>query len=156
MALNPKQAAFVREYLRSGNATESAKAAGYSAKTAYAQGSRLLKGVEVQQALVEKQAKVEERAEVDKAYVLRNLTEVVERCMQRAPVMERVEGEMVQVVDEDGRHVWEFNANGANKALELLGKHLKMFTEKTEVTGADGGPLSIRVVSYGADEGDDG
>ena len=59
---------------------------------------------------------------------------------------------MVQAVDEEGRHVWEFNANGANKSLELLGKHLALFTDKTELTGKDGEALTIKVITY---EGDD-
>lgn len=42
---------FVTEYIKSGNATQAAIAAGYSEKTAYSQGSRLLKNVEVQQYL---------------------------------------------------------------------------------------------------------
>lgn len=31
------------------------------------------------------------------------------------------------------------------KALELLGKHLKLFTDKTELTGENAGPLKIKV-----------
>lgn len=43
---------FVTEYLKNGNnATQAAISAGYSEKTAYSQGSRLLKSVEVQQYL---------------------------------------------------------------------------------------------------------
>lgn len=43
---------FVTEFIKNGgNATQAAIAAGYSEKTAYSQGSRLLKSVEVQQYL---------------------------------------------------------------------------------------------------------
>ena len=45
--LNEKQKAFCEYYASSFNATESAKKAGYSEKTAYSQGQRLLKNVEV-------------------------------------------------------------------------------------------------------------
>lgn len=41
------QQAFADYYLETSNATESAKKAGYSEKTAYSQGQRLLKNVEV-------------------------------------------------------------------------------------------------------------
>jgi phage terminase small subunit len=51
--LTPKQAAFVREYQVDMNATQAAIRAGYSEATAYAQGSRLLKHVEVQHALAQ-------------------------------------------------------------------------------------------------------
>lgn len=50
--LRPRIMVFVNEYIKSGgNATQAAIAAGYSEKTAYSQGSRLLKSVEVQQYL---------------------------------------------------------------------------------------------------------
>lgn len=45
--LTNKQAAFVREYLVDFNATQAAIRVGYSPKTAYSQGARLLKNVEV-------------------------------------------------------------------------------------------------------------
>ncbi len=47
MSLNLKQKAFCEHYVACLNATESAKRAGYSEKTAYSQGQRLLKHVEV-------------------------------------------------------------------------------------------------------------
>lgn len=49
--LRPQIMIFVTEFIKSGNATQAAIAAGYSEKTAYSQGSRLLKNVEVQQYL---------------------------------------------------------------------------------------------------------
>ncbi|WP_138752772.1 terminase small subunit [Paenibacillus sinopodophylli] len=49
--LSPKQMIFVTEYLKSSNMTQAAIAAGYSEKTAYSQGSRLLKNVGIQQYL---------------------------------------------------------------------------------------------------------
>jgi len=52
-ALTDKQRAFVEHYLATWNATEAAKRAGYSAKTAQEQGSQLLSKLIVQQ-LVEK------------------------------------------------------------------------------------------------------
>ena len=47
MALNEKQKAFAEHYAACLNATEAAKLAGYSAKTAYSSGQRLLKNVEI-------------------------------------------------------------------------------------------------------------
>lgn len=51
MALTPKQQLFVSEYLVDLNATQAAIRAGYSAKTADQQGSRLLTNVKVQEAI---------------------------------------------------------------------------------------------------------
>lgn len=46
--MTEKQKKFCFEYVQSGNATAAAKAAGYSARTAYSQGQRMLKNVEIQ------------------------------------------------------------------------------------------------------------
>lgn len=53
MSLNEKQKAFCEYYASTFNATESAKKAGYSERTAYSIGQRLLKHVEAQKYLAE-------------------------------------------------------------------------------------------------------
>ncbi len=132
--LTDKQTAFVREYLVDLNATQAAIRAGYSERTAYRQGADLLQKTSIREAIEKAQAKRAKRVEVTQDYVINNLVEIVERTMQRAPVTNR-KGE--QVTDEEGRAVWCFDAKSANKALELLGKHLGVFTDKvqTEVSG---------------------
>jgi phage terminase small subunit len=126
--VNRKRQRFVEEYLVDLNATQAAIRAGYKESTAYSQGQRLLKIVEsdINVAL----AKRSTRTEITAEYVLTNLKEVVERCLQRAPVFS-AKGEQIQ--DEEGRDVWQFYAPGANKALELLGRHLGMFNDKFDV-----------------------
>lgn len=153
MALNEKQQRFVAEYLVDSNATKAAIRAGYSAKTAGSISHKLLKKAEISAAISAKQTRIIEKAELSAEYVLRNLMEIVERCMQRAPVLARGENGMEQAVDEEGRAVWEFNANGANKALELLGKTngLKLFTDKVDHGGADGGALQVIIKKYGSE-----
>ena len=54
MPLTPKQERFVEEYLIDLNATQAAIRAGYSAKTAEAQGSRLLSNVNVSALVADK------------------------------------------------------------------------------------------------------
>lgn len=54
--LLPKQAAFVAEYLISGNATQAALAAGYSPKTAYQSGAENLKKPQIAALLSQKQS----------------------------------------------------------------------------------------------------
>lgn len=127
--LSDKQRRFVQEYLVDLNATQAAIRAGYSERTAYSVGQRLLKNVEIQRAVAAAQAKRARRVEVTQDYVLSNLVEVVERTMQRAPVLDR-KGE--QVTDEEGRAVWTFDAKSANRALELLGKHLGIFRDRVQ------------------------
>lgn len=143
--LTDKQKEFVRQYLVDLNATQAAVRAGYSVKTASRIGPELLGKTWVREAIEKAQAKRARRVEVTQDYVLSNLVEVVERTMQRAPVTDR-KGE--QVTDEEGRAVWTFDAKGANKALELLGKHLGIFTDKVkaEVSGLDGGPVASEIV----------
>lgn len=143
--LTDKQTAFVREYLVDLNATQAAIRAGYSERTASRIGPQLLGKTWVREAIEKAQAKRARRVEVTQDYVLSNLVEVVERTMQRAPVLDR-KGE--QVTDEEGRAVWTFDAKGANRALELLGKHLGIFTDKVkaEVSGPDGGPVASEIV----------
>jgi phage terminase small subunit len=142
-----KQRRFIDEYLVDLNATHAAIRAGYSAKTAYSAGQRLLKHVDVAPAIAEATAERVERTELTQDYVVENLTEVVERCMQRAPVWVRRGREVTQLTDADGQHVWQFDARGAVSALTLLGKHLGIFAERHEHTGKDGGPIEHREVS---------
>lgn len=132
--LSPKQERFAREYLLDLNATQAAIRAGYSPKTAYSMGQRLLKNVEVQKAVQSAMDERSKRTEVNADYVLTNLLEIVERCMQRAPVLHKGE----QVVDEEGNSVWCFDGKNAIRALELLGKHKGMFTDKLQTEHSGG------------------
>lgn len=138
--MTPKQQRFVDEYLIDLNATQAAKRAGYSEKTAHSQGERLLRNVEIAQALNAAQSARSERTKITADYVLLGLQEVAERCLQRAPVMTGRGEDREQLLDEEGRNVWEFDAAGANKAFELLGKNLKLFTDKVSHSGEEGAP----------------
>ena len=59
-----KQQRFIEEYLVDLNATQSAIRAGYSKKTAYAKGHRLLKNAEIQERIAQSRAAAAERVEV--------------------------------------------------------------------------------------------
>ena len=130
--LTPKQAAFVREYLIDLNATQAAIRAGYSAKTAEQQGYQLIQKTSVKEKI---QSAMKERAEIvdlTAADVLRDINAVKADAMRKT-------------YDKDGNEVMA-NHTAALKALELQGKHLKMFTEKIETTGANGGPIDTKLV----------
>lgn len=62
-ALSPKQQAFVNEYLLCWNASKAAIKAGYSERTAYSQGSRLLKNVEIIEAIQHRMAELKMSAD---------------------------------------------------------------------------------------------
>lgn len=127
--LTPKQAAFVREYLIDLNATQAAIRAGYSAKSAEVIGHQLLK--ETKHVAAATQAAMNKRAikvEVSAEYVLNGIKGVVERCIQAEPVR-----------DKEGNPTgeWTFQAAQALKGYELLGKHIKLFSDVIEVKGLD-------------------
>lgn len=73
MALTPKQARFVAEYLKDLNATQAAIRAGYSAKHADVQGPRLLGNAGISRAVDEALTRRAERVEVKLDDVLREL-----------------------------------------------------------------------------------
>ena len=137
--LTPKQQRFVEEYLIDLNATQAAIRAGYSGKTANEQGSRLLANVSISEAIAEAQNKRAERTEITQDYVLTNIQKVIERCMQ----VQQVDNCLTQTEDGELAQAFMFKEQGALKGLELLGKHLGMFTEKVQHSGPDGGPVQV-------------
>lgn len=133
--MTPKQQRFVEEYLVDLNATQAAIRAGYSAATARQMGSENLSKPDIADAVAAAAAKRSEQAGIDAAYVLRQAVKLHERCMQEVdPVLDR-RGQ--QIRDDAGNPLFEFNAVGASKALELVGKHIDVqaFKEKVEHSG---------------------
>lgn len=134
--LTAKQQRFVAEYLKDLNGTQSATRAGYSARTANEQAARLLAKVSVKEAIQKAMDKRQARTEITQDYVLTTIVETIERCKQAKPVL-RANGDPVLVETEDGSLVpaYTFDAGAVLKGSELLGKHLKLFTEKHELSG---------------------
>lgn len=169
--LNHKQKAFATFYVTPGptlgNATKSAEAAGYSVRTAYAQGSDLLKHPEVAKLIAAGAEKTVERISRKGADILEELarlgfsdiTEIytdgpkcsecgAERGTLRHPkdmplrVRRAIESiEFEELWDgppgekfELGR-ITKIRLHSKTKGLELLGKNLKLFTDKVELSG---------------------
>ncbi len=128
--MTPKQQRFVQEYLIDLNATQAAIRAGYSKKTAKQIGQENLTKPDVKTAIDKALDDRAKETKVDQKYVIDNLIELVERCMQRAPVTD-MRGNQIQ--DEEGRDVWRFDSKGANTALTTLAKHLGMLTDKVQM-----------------------
>lgn len=130
MALTAKQERFIAEYMIDLNATQAAIRAGYSPKTATEQASRLLTNVNVCEKVEDEQKKRAGKCGLDAEWVLRRLKDISDRCMQAEPVLIREGNKWV----ESGEY--SFDSSGANKATELIGKHLSMFTDKIDVSGS--------------------
>ena len=75
--MNDRQKAFADYYIETGNATESAKRAGYSEKTAYSTGNRMLKNVEVSTYIAERTAPTEQKRIATGDEVMEFLTAVM-------------------------------------------------------------------------------
>lgn len=150
--LTPKEKRFVLEYNIDGNGGRAAVSAGYSKVSSRQIATRLLTKDHIKAALSSNFKKVQEKAIVDAAYVLTGLKRVHERCLKPEPVMEfdRDSRDMVQKTDSSGNLVYEFDSAGANRSLELLGKHLKLFTDKTELS-ADASLAEILKANLRAD-----
>lgn len=67
---------FVKEYVATHNATRAAKKAGYSEKTAYSQGNRLLKKDEVKKKIKSEEKRLAKKLEVSQEKVLNELAKI--------------------------------------------------------------------------------
>lgn len=129
MALNAKQKQFYKEYVVDANATQSAIRAGYSKKTAYSQGQRLLKHVEGKKYLAELMAEKESKLIADQDEVLKYLTSVLRGKSQSTEIV--VEG--VGDGCSEAREIKKAPSEKERlKAAELLGKRYGIYTDKVD------------------------
>lgn len=140
---NKKRETFCHEFLVDRNHTQAAIRAKYAEASAKQQGSRLMTFVDVANRIDYLTAKQVERTGIDADYVIKTITETIERCRQAEPVTDK-QGNQLITTDQDGKPVYAFKFDSAAvlKGCELLGKHLKMFTDKVEQSGPNGGPIT--------------
>jgi phage terminase small subunit len=138
--LTPRQSRFVDEYLKDLNATQAYMRSGYKGKGKVAEvtASQLLSNTKVQEAIQERMNRRSDRTEITSDFVLHGIRKNIERCEQAVPVLDR-EGKPVMTTNENGElaAAYKYDATNVLKGYELLGKHLKLFTDKVDHTSSD-------------------
>lgn len=165
MALTAKQQAFVEHYLQCWNASRAARLAGYSEKTAYSQGARLLKNVEVQAAI---SARLDE-LKMSADEVLLRLADQARATMDDFLDPERGEVDLARAAARGKLHLVKkfsrstgkvetvtIELHDAQAALVQIGRHHKLFTDRTEIPGLDELKAYVGVSPDEWDEVEDG
>lgn len=147
--LTEKQKRFCEEYLIDLNATQAAIRAGYKEKTAYAQGQRLLKKVEAQDYLQKLMGERSKRTEITADRVLAELAAIAFSDRTELAKVNSVgvveftptddlPDDVKKVIAgiEEGKYGTKVTSYDKVKALELLGKHLGLFSSGSDNSAA--------------------
>ena len=162
MALTDKQAAFVEEYLICFNKTKAAIAAGYSVKASRSVGCDLIRKPEIAEAISQRLAEsamtadevmmrlaahargdIDDCLDEDGRFSLKKAREAKKTSLikkMRIKETKRVIDETEVITQEV-----ELELHDAQAALQLIGRHHKLFVDRTELTGKDGGPVEHSV-----------
>ncbi len=170
--LTPLQERFCQEYVIDLNATQAAIRAGYSKKTAYSQGQRLLKNVEVQGRITRHQKRLEVKTGVSAERVINELAKVafanIKSVLSEGNEIKDISqlpdeiGAVVESIQSDIRHDSGDSEGYTEKvkvkfhsklaALNDLGKHLGIFEKDNEQSK----PITPQIVVFGnLSKGDD-
>lgn len=117
-SVEEKEQLFVAEYLKDFNACQAAIRAGYSEKRGRQTGHDLLQKPHIQQAISGAVSRMVTKIERRTGVSVERLLADIDRVGSAAEI--------------EGKY------SDALKAYELLGKHLKMFTDKLELSGKVG------------------
>lgn len=153
--LTIKQKKFADEYIKTGNATQSANNAGYSKKTARKIGSENLTKPDIKAYIDERMKELDEEAIADQKEILKGLTRQARR--------EEKEYQVVVIqkpsYDDNGNFLGmeqtpqtvEIPTQNKDsiKAWELLGKRYQLWTDKVDMT------LDVPTIISGADDLED-
>ena len=131
MVLKDKQEKFAQAYVLYRNATEAAKVAGYAPRSAYNQGSRLLKLVEVKERIEDLEKEMETSidyvAEIEKQYTYATNNNHTNSALKALELLSRLR----TPTDEDAPTTIEELEEDIIKSLELLGEDrtINIFTK---------------------------
>ena len=152
MALTAKQERFCNEYLIDLNGKQAAIRAGFSAKTAMEQASRLLSNVKVSERIQELQQKRQKRTDITADKVIIELAKIAffdirkifddngnlisphdledEVACAIASIKTRIEKSGPD--KEDWAEIKEYRANDKLRALEMLARHFGIFAKEND------------------------
>jgi phage terminase small subunit len=175
--LNPKQNAFVREYIKDYCGTKAVIRAGYSKKAAKEIAYDLLTKTHIQGAVTREERKLQNRFIVTKERILKELALVgysdlgeyvdvdatgkvtINKMADLPPQISRALKSIKSKTDTriervDGFQVGEIEKEQIEvvlhdkiQALNLMGKEIGLFKDKCEITGKDGAPIKIQDVT---------
>ena len=123
--MTPKQQKFIDYYIQTGNATEAAKLAGYSKRTAYSIGNENLNKPEIKQAIDERLKQLESERIAESTEIMESLTAVI-----RGQAVEEV---ILQVKGKVQRLTRQTSTRDKLRAIELLAKMKGWFIDKKEL-----------------------
>lgn len=146
--LTIKQQRFADEYIISGNATEAAKKAGYSEKTARFIGNENLTKPNIKSYIDERLEQIKSEKVADQQEILEYLTSVVRGEQKEQTLIGEGMGK---------QNITEIELSGTQriKAAELLGKRYAMWTDKQDISGSLGMVQIFDDIPKGDSNGDD-
>ena len=145
--LTPKQGAFIAAYLETLNASEAARRAGYSEKTAYSIGEELLRKPEISDAIAKARKEHAERNQINADRVLIELAriafadvgDVLNPDGSPKPLDQIDESARRAIADVDPSK--RVKLHDKTRALGLLARHLGLLQDKLTLRGDAENPL---------------
>lgn len=119
--LSIQQMAFCEAYMLTLSLSDAARAIGSTSKYPNQVGHLMMQRPNVKAHIAKLREERAKKAKVDAFYVLEGFKEIAQRCLQKEPVLEWNGVEWVPTGE------WKFDAAGANKAYENIGKHIGFY-----------------------------
>jgi phage terminase small subunit len=163
--LTPKEERFCREYVVDSNGTHAATRAGYAKNSAHVTASQKLNIPKIKNRIAVLQGRMAERLELSADRILQELmrqafvdlrllydengklklmSEWPDDAARAVNSIEHEDRRTGSGEDAETYRVVKIKTNDKNAALKMLGSHMKMFLERHELTGKDGGPLETK------------